>query len=235
MEVHKPKPWSGLSEFAREILIIVIGVLLALGAEQVVEALRHHELVARGEETLKDNFGRFVNFNASLHQEQACMAQRTTELRAILDKAATTHRLPRIGPIPQPEPRPWQIDTWEAMVSSQAAAYVPQEREILYSRIAMSAVDLYTVALQEWADWAALKGLSGPPRPFSEAEEANARSTLDRGAGEGDLVAFLAANTVVRIEHTRLLDAAELKQDSDKGRASSVASEMCHPIQVSER
>jgi hypothetical protein len=235
MEIHRPKPWQGLREFAREILTIVIGVLLALGAEQVVEALRHRDVVARGEEALKDNFARFVSFNASVGQEQACMAQRTAELRAVLDKAAITHRLPRIGAIPQPEPRPWQIDTWEAMVSSQAATYVPQDRGVLYSRIAVSAVDIYTVALQEWTDWGVLKSLSGPPRPFSDAEEAKARDTLARAASEGELVTFLAANTVVRIERTRLLDSAELKAVSDKGRTSPDAFLMCHPIDVSER
>ena len=37
MEVHKPKPWRGAREFAKEIGTILIGVLLALGAEQGVE------------------------------------------------------------------------------------------------------------------------------------------------------------------------------------------------------
>src|SRR5258708_6915846 len=99
------------------------------------------------------------------------------------------------------------------MVSSQAAIYVPQDRGVLSSRIAVSAVDIYTVALREWADWGALESLTGPPRSFSEAEEAKTRDTLARAASEGELVTFLAANTVLRIERTRLLDAAELKRD----------------------
>ncbi len=41
MEVHRPKPLHGLREFLKEIGIIVIGVLIALGAEQAVEALHH--------------------------------------------------------------------------------------------------------------------------------------------------------------------------------------------------
>jgi hypothetical protein len=34
MEAHKPKSWHGPGEFFREILIIVVGVLIALGGEQ---------------------------------------------------------------------------------------------------------------------------------------------------------------------------------------------------------
>jgi hypothetical protein len=45
MDVHKPKPWHGAREFAKQIGTILIGVLLALGAEQGVEWLhRQHEL-----------------------------------------------------------------------------------------------------------------------------------------------------------------------------------------------
>lgn len=37
MDIHKPKPWHGFREFLKEYVIIVVGVLTALGAEQVVE------------------------------------------------------------------------------------------------------------------------------------------------------------------------------------------------------
>jgi hypothetical protein len=50
MDIHKPKPWRGVREFLKEYLIIVIGVLTALGAEQVAVALRdrHAAAEARG-------------------------------------------------------------------------------------------------------------------------------------------------------------------------------------------
>ena len=38
MHFHLPKPLHGWREFAGEVGIIVIGVLIALGAEQVVES-----------------------------------------------------------------------------------------------------------------------------------------------------------------------------------------------------
>jgi hypothetical protein len=43
---HLPKPLHGWREFAGEVGIIVIGVLIALGAEQVVETWHWHEKVA---------------------------------------------------------------------------------------------------------------------------------------------------------------------------------------------
>ena len=40
MDIHKPKPWHGVREFLKEYVIIVVGVLTALAAEQGVEWLR---------------------------------------------------------------------------------------------------------------------------------------------------------------------------------------------------
>jgi len=45
MHIHLPKPLHGWREFLGEVGVIVIGVLLALGAEQLVEALHHHSQV----------------------------------------------------------------------------------------------------------------------------------------------------------------------------------------------
>jgi len=42
MDIHKPKPWHGIREFLKEYVIIVVGVLTALGAEQAVEWGRTH-------------------------------------------------------------------------------------------------------------------------------------------------------------------------------------------------
>jgi len=46
MDLHKPKPWHGVREFLKEYLIIVVGVLTALGAEQVVENVHWARRVA---------------------------------------------------------------------------------------------------------------------------------------------------------------------------------------------
>jgi hypothetical protein len=45
MEIHKPKPVHSLREFLSEIVVIVCGVLIALGLEQAVEALHWGERV----------------------------------------------------------------------------------------------------------------------------------------------------------------------------------------------
>jgi len=53
MHIHLPKAIHGWREFAKEIAIIVIGVLIALGFEQVVEWVHWQHKVAEGEERLR--------------------------------------------------------------------------------------------------------------------------------------------------------------------------------------
>jgi hypothetical protein len=49
MDIHKPKPIHGWRDFAKEVGVIVLGVLIALSAEQVVQALDWREKIHRAE------------------------------------------------------------------------------------------------------------------------------------------------------------------------------------------
>jgi type II secretory pathway pseudopilin PulG len=53
MDIHKPKPWHGWREFGKELVTIVLGVLIALAAEQAVEALHWAERTEKTEAHLR--------------------------------------------------------------------------------------------------------------------------------------------------------------------------------------
>lgn len=54
MEIHKPKPWHGLREFLKEYVIIVVGVLTALAAEQSAERLNWARDVREAKASIHD-------------------------------------------------------------------------------------------------------------------------------------------------------------------------------------
>lgn len=235
MQVHAPKPLHDWREFIGEVGIIVLGVLIALVAQETVKALANRQQVMRGEDSLRDNFARFVTFAAELDAYAPCIAARSAEIRQIIDQAAANRRLPGVGPIPQLAPHPWQIDTYGAMVASQAITHVSHDRAILYSRISMSAGDLYQDAMVEWADWGALASLSGGPRRFSETEEAQDRFTLARAVHQDALMRIIADTTLVRIKSTGLLDKGAFDAAATKGRKDARAIPMCRPINVAHQ
>lgn len=232
MNVQLPKPLHGWRAFAGEVGVIVLGVLIALGAQQLAESIRDRAQVRNSEEPLKDNFARFVTYSAELDAYAPCLAARSAELRQLIDRSGATHRLPNVASIPQLGARPWQIDTYDAMVTSQAITHVAHEQAVLYSRIAMSAVDIYDDAMVEWSDWGILASLAGPSRPYSEAEEAQDRLVLARAVHEDALMRLIAQNTVDRIKRTGLLDQAAFDSATDKGRKMAATVPMCAPIKL---
>jgi hypothetical protein len=227
---HRAGLWDNWRDLAKEVATIVLGVAIALGAGKVVEALDHHETVRWGEDELRNNFTRFIQYSEELKQENACMTVRAAELRTILDRADRIHELPPIAAIPEPFPRPWEIDTWEALVSAQAAPYLSRERAVLYSRISRSGYDIYETQFQRTGDWGALASLAGPSRAISEAEVAQDRAYLTRGVEWSHRMQYIAERTVDRIAQTGLIDAATMKAAAARGSHPDHVVPMCQPI-----
>lgn len=233
MHIHLPKPLHGWRALVGEIGIIVVGVLIALSAEQFAEFVHDRAQVRHGEEALTDNFRRFVTYSAELDAYAPCITARSAELRRLIDRSSIAHRLPDIGPMPQVEARPWQIDTYDAMVASQAITHVAHGQAILYSRIAMSAIDIYDDAKVEWSDWGILASLSGPSRLYESAEEAQDRIVLARVVHQDALMRLIATNTLERIKRTGLLNDTAFDSATAEGRRMAAKMAMCRPIEVS--
>jgi hypothetical protein len=80
MDIHKPKPWHGVREFLKEYLIIVVGVLTALGGEQAVEWLHHRAEVAEARRALDAEVAFDLgSFQFTLAQ-RPCLHQRLDEI-----------------------------------------------------------------------------------------------------------------------------------------------------------
>src|ERR1700752_92654 len=82
MDIHKPKPWHGWPEFVKEIGTIVIGVLIALGAEQAVEWLhRQHEVTETREGRRDEMVGNATSMKLNL-EEAPCLLARLDRVAA---------------------------------------------------------------------------------------------------------------------------------------------------------
>src|SRR5947199_8581478 len=73
MDIHKPKPWHGLREFLKEFATIVLGVLVALGAEQTVEALHRDNEVREARQALREELGGDMWLVAMGMEEDKCL------------------------------------------------------------------------------------------------------------------------------------------------------------------
>ena len=82
MEIHKPKPWHGWREFLKEIGTIVIGVLIALGAEQAVEWAHRQNELAETRESLRDEMVRNATAMKLTIEEGPCVQSRLDRVAA---------------------------------------------------------------------------------------------------------------------------------------------------------
>ena len=73
MDIHKPKPWHGVREFLKEFGTIVLGVLVALGAEQAAEAAHRHGEVREARDALREEIRTNASILAFGREELKCL------------------------------------------------------------------------------------------------------------------------------------------------------------------
>jgi hypothetical protein len=148
VDIHKPKPWHSWREFAKEIGTIVLGVLIALGAEQAVEwGHRQHE-VAEAREALRDEMVRNVTSFAMNVEEAPCLLKRLDRVGAWVDG----------GPPPS-----WDAGSlyganssaWDEAKTS-AVPHMPLKERIAYDNFYAAVANRQEVSHTERADFSIL-------------------------------------------------------------------------------
>src|SRR5579864_3974164 len=133
MDIHKPKPWHGVREFTKEIGTIVIGVLIALGAEQMAEAFHWRHEVEVEREALRSEVRDNVAAALYRRSEQACVDARLAQLAEVFRRHASGQPLEIKGKV---ESLPIWIATtgsWDIEVSGQALGHMPQKEKLAFS------------------------------------------------------------------------------------------------------
>lgn len=161
MEVHhKHGPLRNWREFAKEIGVIVIGVLIALGGEQAVEAIHHRQEVHDARDALEEelawDLGAFKDYVGT----GPCMARRLDELDRWEKAWEDGRRLPLLRSVAIPTGRPFRTAVWR-VTASDAVARMPLRERIGYATI-YDEVDnqdrLHSEAANVWRDIAQYGG-----------------------------------------------------------------------------
>jgi len=87
MEIHKPKPVHGWRELLSEIVVIVMGVSIALAAEQLVETLHWREQVQGAHRSLAADMSDVLGMAAEREGFSSCLDERLNHLADDIDEA----------------------------------------------------------------------------------------------------------------------------------------------------
>jgi len=229
MDIHKPKPWHGFREFLKEYVIIVIGVLTALGAEAVVEWAhwRHQGEVARA--AIAFDLRRLVGEAARKDAASPCTAERLHAFADALDQAQQNKRLPGLSETSNPLSPAWTFRSWYGLTSGQTLAHLSNRDELALSAIANYVDYLRPQMNEERAEWAVLRTMIGPGRPTSDAEIASLRAALGRAGMAANNQRGIGRGLETAIVRSGFLSRAQIDAAYGEGVGLAAKLPICHP------
>ena len=203
VEIHKPKPVHNWREFLTEIGVVVLGVCIALAAEQTLEWLHWRSQVVEAREIIATELAYSVEGAIIRIRAQPCMERRYDELARILDTATKSGSLPPVGDIGLPPRNAWRSGAWDSVVASQTATHFPRQQLADISHTYKALETLEQVYNSETDDWRDLYAIVGPGRRLDPASEAELRKALSRARSSSRSIASLSG---VMMTYVKSLD-----------------------------
>src|SRR4051812_5836720 len=133
MHFHLPKPLHGWRAFAGEVGIIVIGVLIALGADQLVEDWHWKTEVAAERKSLLQEAADSLDGVKARQAQQKCVDRRLVEIRTVLERHHRGEPLGLIGEIGRPTRQTSTRGTWQIALAGQALAHMSHDQKLAFS------------------------------------------------------------------------------------------------------
>lgn len=141
MHIHKPKAVDSLRAFLAEISVIVVGIAIALGGEQVIEWFHWRGVVAETRQALNHELAFDLGVVQTRTDQAPCMARRLAELDTVFAKHASGRSVLLKRPFGQPETPHLRTSVWETAIADQSVSHMPLDIKLRYA------------ALYEAIDW----------------------------------------------------------------------------------
>jgi len=159
MHLKLPKPMHGWRVFAGEVGIIVVGVLIALGAEQVVQAGHQRQEASKADDIIRAELGLNLGRLLSRHKIHECVDRRIDEIKSLLDKAADNPVIFTPNWIGRPQYWAFLSGRWEAESQAGSTALIDRHKLAEYGLMYAKMGDLLNEMAFEQTDWAKLRTL----------------------------------------------------------------------------
>jgi hypothetical protein len=192
MHFHLPKPLHGWREFVGEVGIIVVGVLIALSAEQLVENWHWRSEVRESDQRLRAEITYDLSDAYERFAIEPCLRPRLVELRDELLKSGSEwpgsrarfandvyhSEFPSVYRTPN---RPWSQDAWRTLLNGETLGHFDAARVQEFSALHDTIDELYHTQAVE-VDAAATLGdlaFAGPLSPIDRRASLKTVARLD--------------------------------------------------------
>lgn len=169
----------GWREFLGEVGIIVVGVLIALGFEAIVDDLNWSAKVAEARTQLRREVALNLALLDNRISQQACVSKRIDELAVIITKASQSGHLGPLGEIEGPGGYTFPVSVWESQMAAQTIAHFPAAETAAISRAYRFIGSARYYSDAEHQAWITLGTIAGPGRPLDSASASRLIEALD--------------------------------------------------------
>jgi len=160
VHLHPPKPLHGWRAFVGEVGIIVLGVLIALGAEQVVQSVHQRGEARDAEQAIRGELEHDMALLRSHAETNTCVDARIAELQALIDSAQGAGGVIRTPSwVGRPQFWTMQMARWQATSQAGRAALIPADDLALYGSMYSYMANVNAEMAVEQDDWARLRSL----------------------------------------------------------------------------
>jgi len=229
MHFRLPRPLHGWRAFVGEVGIIVLGVLIALTAQQAVENWQWREEVAAERASLLQEANDMLGAIATRNAQVPCVDRRLAEIRTILERHRRGEPLGLAGEIGHPTAETASRGTWQIAISGQALTHMPHDEKIAFST-AFGWFENWEKAMQREREvWLRLTPLNSPDL-LTEEDWSGIRSAYGQAADINDVVRGAAPAGLKQVE-------AELKgvekyrrTEWDSPDLRRISGQICKPV-----
>ena len=178
MHIHLPKPLHGWREFFSEVGIIVIGVLIALGAEQIVAELHDRSMTAETRAAIRAEIGTDLAALVRRQKYESCVERRLDDIRNLLAQWGETGRFKTPQWIGAAPGTPITLTRYDAAVSAGRMANLGSDEQYRLGAVATGLRTFLEIESNERQAWGRLRALQAGSSALSTLDRAQLRLAL---------------------------------------------------------
>ena len=191
MHFHLPKPLHGWGEFLREYAIVVLGVLTALGLEQIVSSAHERRLAREAREAINQELQIDLDRIAYRTQLQSCDERRLSDIQALLAGWSGDNAFPPGLNIGFPGDVGLVDQRWQANLSSGRFSEQSPEQQAEQASIYTMIHVISGAEARETADWGQLRSLELGSRSLTVASKPMIAEALAAARGDAHVLGRL--------------------------------------------
>lgn len=175
LRLEPPHGWRAV---AWELVIVTVGVLLALGAQQVAESLNERREAAETRTTLTSEIEENLAILELRRAAQPCIDRRLKELRAIVNAWGRTGSFKTPRWVSQATWFAFDTARFDAAQSAGQLALLPSEEQYRFGLVVGGLRTFRDLQLRESQAWSTLRMLQSGPEVLSPSDRTAVRVAL---------------------------------------------------------